>query len=95
MRKSRAARPPLYWAPTVPRIVDERTPDLGLLDEERCLAIRAALLRLSRRDRWVVRARFFSGFTYDEIGDQLGVCRARVGQLVARALRRLRTFIDE
>lgn len=95
MRKSRATRPPLYWAPTVPKVLDERTPDLGLLEEERSAIIRAALDRLSKRDCWVVRARFFFGFTYDEIGDQLGVCRARVGQLVARALRRLRTFIDE
>lgn len=95
MRKSRATRPPLYWAPTVPKVVDERTPDLGLLEEERCMVLRAALARLPRRDRWVVRARFFFGFTYGEIGNQLGVCRARAGQLVARALRRLRTFIDE
>lgn len=95
MRKSRATRSPLYWAPTVPRVLDERTPDLGLLEEERSSVIRAALDRLSRRDRGVIRARFFFGFTYDEIGRQLGVGRARVGQLVARALRRLRTFIDE
>jgi len=72
-----------------------RLSDLGLLEEERSAVVLAVLDRLPKRDRWMIRARFIFGFTYDEIGKQLGVGRARVGQLVARALRRLRGFIAE
>jgi RNA polymerase sigma factor (sigma-70 family) len=53
-------------------------------------ALQGALDRLPPRLAWVLRRRL-EGWTFQQIGQGLGVRRQRVGQLVAAAVRRLRT----
>ncbi len=50
----------------------------------------AALETLDPRERGAVKARFFDGATLEEIGQEYGISRERVRQLVERALRKLR-----
>jgi len=52
--------------------------------------IDAALDTLDARERAAVKARFFDGATFDDIGREYGISRERVRQLVMRALRKLR-----
>lgn len=52
--------------------------------------IDAALDTLDARERGAVKARFFDGATLEEIGQEYGISRERVRQLVLRALRKLR-----
>lgn len=52
--------------------------------------IDAALDTLDARERGAVKARFFDGATFEEIGQEYGISRERVRQLVMRALRKLR-----
>jgi RNA polymerase sigma factor (sigma-70 family) len=79
---------------------DEDGPEVGadraLLRER----VGAALGTLPERDRFVVEMRFgINGarhpHTLDEIAPMLGVSRARVGQIEARALERLRFKLPE
>ncbi|MGD8277203.1 MAG: sigma-70 family RNA polymerase sigma factor [Gemmatimonadota bacterium] len=62
-------------------------PDDDVERAERVAAVRAALDRLSDRDRQLLLMRE-EGFKYEEIANVIGVAPASVGTLIARALRR-------
>ncbi len=62
-------------------------PDDDVERAERVMAVRAALDRLSERDRQLLLMRE-EGFKYEEIANVIGVAPASVGTLIARALRR-------
>jgi RNA polymerase sigma-70 factor (ECF subfamily) len=62
-------------------------PDDDVERAERVAAVRAALGRLSERDRQLLLMRE-EGFKYEEIANVIGVAPASVGTLIARALRR-------
>jgi RNA polymerase sigma-70 factor, ECF subfamily len=62
--------------------------DEHVLEEERKAEVRAALDRLSERDRQILLMRA-EGFAYREIAEVIGVSTGSVGTLVVRALRRL------
>jgi RNA polymerase sigma-70 factor (ECF subfamily) len=64
-----------------------RRPDDDVERAERVAAVRAALDRLSERDRQLLLMRE-EGFKYVEIANVIGVAPASVGTLIARALRR-------
>ena len=64
----------------------EQTVQHALMSEH----IDAALATLDPRERGAVKARFFDGATFEEIGQEYGISRERVRQLVVRALRKLR-----
>lgn len=64
----------------------EQTVQHALMSER----IDAALATLDPRERGAVKARFFDGATFEEIGQEYGISRERVRQLVVRALRKLR-----
>ena len=50
-------------------------------------------MRLASHDQAdVIRERFFGGLTLEEVGEQLGLTRARIRQIEGKALRRLRQF---
>ncbi|MDX1962726.1 MAG: sigma-70 family RNA polymerase sigma factor [Pirellulales bacterium] len=57
------------------------------------------LPRLNPREQLIIRKRF--GFdqgeeqTFKDLGDELGVCKERIRQIQARAMEKLRKFVDE
>jgi RNA polymerase sigma-B factor len=53
-----------------------------------------AVRRLSRRDRLIVRMRFFEDRTQQEIADAIGVTQMQVSRLISRILRDLRRQLD-
>lgn len=60
------------------------------------LTLRAAVARLSQRDRTIVRWRFVEECTQAEIGDRLGISQMQVSRILTRILSRLRDeFVDE
>lgn len=63
------------------------SPEDGLERDERIRDVRAALSRLSPRDREVLLLRQ-EGFSYKEIAQVVKVAPTSVGTLLARALRR-------
>jgi len=52
-----------------------------------------AVRRLSARDRYVLRLRFFDGLTQQEIGQELGVTQTQVSRILSRIANRLREFL--
>jgi RNA polymerase sigma factor (sigma-70 family) len=52
--------------------------------------VKAALLRLSERQRQVLVLHYLEGFQKSEIATALGIDRSRVTQLIAQGLRNLR-----
>lgn len=63
------------------------TPDRALEREERRAGARAALETMAPRDREMLLMRY-SGFSYKEIAEALGVSSSSVGTLLSRAERR-------
>jgi RNA polymerase sigma factor FliA len=57
--------------------------------------VKAALLRLTKRQRQVLVLHFLEGFQKSEIADALGIDRSRVTQLIHQGLRNLRIELDE
>ncbi|WP_435768345.1 sigma-70 family RNA polymerase sigma factor [Nocardioides sp. SYSU DS0651] len=52
-----------------------------------------ACRRLKRRDRWILRMRFYDQMTQQEIADELGVTQVQVSRLLQRILTDLRRSI--
>jgi RNA polymerase sigma-B factor len=63
-------------------------PLLGQIDD--VLSVRPLLDRLSPRDRRILALRYFSGWTQQQIADDVGVTQMQVSRLITKALRRLR-----
>jgi len=63
-------------------------PMLGQIDD--VLSVRPLLDRLPPRDRRILALRFFSGWTQQQIADDVGVTQMQVSRLISKALRRLR-----
>jgi len=70
------------------------SPEDDFFDKEKQDVIRSVLSTLSPREALIIDMRFgLNGkteSTLKEIGDEIGICRARVGQIEAKALRKLR-----
>jgi len=58
-------------------------------------AVKAALLRITERQRQVLVLHFLEGFQKSEIAEILGVDRSRITQLVHQGLRNLRTELGD
>jgi RNA polymerase sigma-B factor len=67
-------------------------PLLGKIDD--VLSVRPLIDRLSPRDRRILALRYFSGWTQQQIADDVGVTQMQVSRLITKALRRLREGID-
>jgi len=87
-RKNERRQRLLSGAP--PLVTGITLPDDHVEQNERIVAVRAALEKLSDRDRQLLLMRE-EGFKYEEIAGVIGVAPASVGTLIARALRR---FVD-
>lgn len=51
---------------------------------------KTALTCLTAREERVVRMRFYESLTLDQIGNELGICRERIREIEAKALRKMR-----
>ena len=69
------------------RPTELESPERALEREERRTAARAALETMAQRDREILLMRY-SGFSYREIADAVGVAASSVGTLLSRAERR-------
>jgi RNA polymerase sigma-70 factor (ECF subfamily) len=92
-RRYEQARPspvPLLGQPRRPQ-QDQRTEgaELGLLEEERTQAVRAAVAALPPRQRVVIVLRYFDGFSYAEIATIMETSASAVDALLHRARRAL------
>jgi RNA polymerase sigma-70 factor (ECF subfamily) len=67
---------------------DGDDPALSLVRAEEVARVRKALAALSERDRSILLLHH-EGFTYAEVGRQLGIAASSVGPLLTRAQRRL------
>lgn len=75
-------------AVTVGDTLGNLDPLLGKVDD--VLSVRPLLERLPSRDRRILALRYFSGWTQQQIADELGVTQMQVSRLLSRTLRRLR-----
>jgi RNA polymerase sigma factor for flagellar operon FliA len=80
---------PLPW----PR--REPDPELAALRNESLQRLLAALALLPSRERYVVRGHYFEGRSLEELARELGCSRSWASRLHTRALRALRTTLDE
>lgn len=67
-------------------------PLLGQIDD--VLSVRPLLDKLSPRDRRILALRYFSGWTQQQIADDVGVTQMQVSRLITKALRRLREGLE-
>jgi len=80
----------------IPERADDRTPLSALEEISRSEYIARAVRGLPARERTVVAMRFSDpAYTLEEVGRKLKVSRARVSQLEARALAKLRFSLRE
>jgi RNA polymerase sigma-B factor len=70
-------------------------PDQGdpYSEVERAEWLRAALSRLTDRERRIIRMRFVDGLTQEQVGDQLGVSQMQASRLLKAILGRLRDHL--
>ncbi len=64
--------------------------DTGFGHSEAVAMLGPACRRLKKRDRWILRMRFYDQMTQQEIADQLGVTQVQVSRLLQRILTDLR-----
>ncbi|HEX2808100.1 MAG TPA: SigB/SigF/SigG family RNA polymerase sigma factor [Kineosporiaceae bacterium] len=67
-------------------------PSLGQIDD--VLSVRPLIERLPPRDRRILALRYFSGWTQQQIADDVGVTQMQVSRLISKALRRLREGME-
>jgi RNA polymerase sigma factor for flagellar operon FliA len=70
-------------------------PEAVAVESEEVAALRRALDDLPERQRRVITLHVFEGFTFEQIGAQLGVTASRVCQIEAAAIRSLRELLGQ
>jgi RNA polymerase sigma-B factor len=73
---------------TVGDTIGDLDPTLGQIDD--VLSVRPLLDSLSPRDRRILALRYFSGWTQQQIADEVGVTQMQISRLISKALQRLR-----
>jgi RNA polymerase sigma factor for flagellar operon FliA len=66
----------------------------GIEQEEQVVALARAVRQLPKRDQVILSLRFQEELTLREIGDVMGLSGARISQLQAKAISKLRTILD-
>ena len=57
------------------------------------LSLQAAMDRLGKRERHIIRLRFFEGKTQMEVAEEIGISQAQVSRLEKNALRAMRQYL--
>ncbi len=70
-------------------------PAVAAVESEEVAALRRAVDELPERQRRVVTLHLFEGFTFEQIGTQLGVSASRVCQIEQSAIRSLRQILGQ
>jgi RNA polymerase sigma-B factor len=71
--------------------VGSEDPHLTALIEN--ASLQSALARLERRDQFILRRRFYEGFSQQEVASELGLSQMHISRLERAALRRLRASL--
>lgn len=58
------------------------------------LSLQAAMNRLSERERYIIRLRFFEGRTQMEVAQDVGISQAQVSRLEKNALRAMKQYLS-
>jgi RNA polymerase sigma factor (sigma-70 family) len=66
-----------------------------LVQSQQVVALREALVQLSRREQEIIRLRFAAGLTNRAIGEMMGLRAGNVAVILFRALRKLRGILGE
>jgi RNA polymerase sigma-B factor len=66
-----------------------------LADSEHRVLVAEALGKLDRRERQIVRLRFYADLTQEEIALRLGMSQTHASRLIASALAKLERELDE
>lgn len=74
------------------QITDEKKPDNGWLDG---IGLKEAMARLTERERYILRLRFFQGRTQMEVAGEIGISQAQVSRLEKNALTHMRKGLQE
>lgn len=85
----------IFFTPTSEKLTDPTpTPeDQTLLSERRRLLSELMQERLTERQRKILYFRFVNDFTFEQVGQRIGLSRERIRQIEHEAIRRLRTTI--
>ena len=73
------------------QITDERKPDNGWLD---VIGVKEAMARLTDRERYILKLRFFQGRTQMEVAGEIGISQAQVSRLEKNALSHMRKHVQ-
>ena len=57
------------------------------------LSLQAAMDRLEKREKYIIRLRFFEGKTQMEVAEEIGISQAQVSRLEKNALRSMRQYL--
>lgn len=75
----------------LPKDKQQYLPDFSEIENQQvALLVNAAIATLTRRERDVIRMRFYDDLTLDECGERLGVTRECIRQIEWKAMRKLR-----
>ena len=58
------------------------------------LSLQAAMERLSERERFIIKLRFFEGKTQMEVAEEIKISQAQVSRLEKNALRMMRQYLE-
>ncbi|MBQ8941812.1 MAG: RNA polymerase sporulation sigma factor SigG [Firmicutes bacterium] len=72
------------------QIGDEKNSDEVWLEN---LALKEAMEKLSERERYIIKLRFFKGKTQMEVADEIGISQAQVSRLEKGALKNMRKYV--
>ena len=87
--RAELARVPVPLADAAPQ------PGDPFADTEHRVLVARALTKLDRRERQIVRLRFYADLTQEEIAHRLGMSQTHASRLIASALAKLERELDE
>jgi len=70
-------------------------PEAAVVESDEIAALRRAVEELTERQRRVITLHLFEGFTFEQIGAQLGVTASRVCQIEHTAVETLRALLGQ
>ena len=73
------------------QITDEKKPHNGWLD---VIGVKEAMARLTDRERYILKLRFFQGRTQMEVAGEIGISQAQVSRLEKNALSHMRKHVQ-